>query len=281
MATNIPITPPEKGESTCRKLLNNLLGFPVIRNLNLIKCVDSISTVDAIKQRFAKIIEGLGTLGEEYHIQLKEDATPYSLYTPRNVPQPLHDKVKEELERMEAMGVILKVDQPTPWCAGIVVVPKKSGAVRICVDLKPLNQSVLREVHPIPKVDDVLGKLAGATVFSKLDANSGFWQVPLARESQLLTTYITPFGRYCFNRLPFGISSAPELFQKRMSILLEGLDGVVCLMDHVLIFGRDQQEHDARLIKVLERVQSAGVTLNAAKCELHQTEGRIQPISWV
>ena len=136
---------------------SNLLGFPAIWNLNLIQCVDSISTVDAIKQWFAKIFEGLGTLGEEYQIQLKEDATPYSLYTPRNVPLPLRDKVKEELERMEAMGVISKVDQPTPWCAGMVVVPKISGAVRICVVLKPLNQSVLREVHPIPKVDDVLG----------------------------------------------------------------------------------------------------------------------------
>ena len=132
---------------------------------------------------------------------------------------------------MEAMGVISKVDQPTPWCAGMVVVPKKLGAVRICVDLKPLNESVSWEVHPIPKVDDMLGKLAGATVFSKLDANCGFWQIPLAAESRLLTTFITPFGCYCFNKLPFGISSAPELFQKRMGELLEGLEGVVCLMD--------------------------------------------------
>ena len=78
---------------------------------------------------------------------------------------------------MESMGVISKVDTPTPWCAGMVVVPKKLGEVRICVDLKPLNESVLREVHPIPSVDETLGKLAGATVFTKLDANSGFWQI--------------------------------------------------------------------------------------------------------
>ena len=84
---------------------------------------------------------------------------------------------------MEQMGVISKVSDPTPWCAGMVVVPKKSGQVRICVDLKPLNESVLREVHPIPKVDDTLAQLAGATVFSKLDANSGFWQIPLDEES--------------------------------------------------------------------------------------------------
>ena len=79
-----------------------------------------------------------------------------------------------KLERMEAMGVISKVEQSTLWSAGMVVIPKTSGVVRICVDLKPLNESVLQEVHPIPKVDDVLGKLAGATVFNKLDANSGF-----------------------------------------------------------------------------------------------------------
>ena len=129
----------------------------------------------------------MGTLGNEYTIRLKEDATPHALYTPRNVPLPLRGKVQEELDRMEAAGVISKADEPTPWCAGMVVVPKKSGAVRICVDLKALNESVLREVHPIPKVDDTLAQLAGATLFSKLDANSGFWQIPLAKESRPLT----------------------------------------------------------------------------------------------
>ena len=96
----------------------------------------------------------------------------------------------------------------------MVTVPKRSGDVRICVDLKPLNESVLREIHPMPKVDETLAQLAGAALFSKLDANSGFWQIPLAEESRSLTTFVTPFGRYHFNKLPFGISSAPELFQK-------------------------------------------------------------------
>ena len=75
---------------------------------------------------------------------------------------------------MEKAGVISKVSQPTPWCAGMVVVPKKNGKVCICVDLKPLNHSVLREVHPLPKVDKTLARLSGAKIFSKLDANSGF-----------------------------------------------------------------------------------------------------------
>ena len=137
-------------------------------------------------------------------------------------------------------------------------------AFRGCSDL---NESVLRETQPIPKVDDTLAQLAGAVVFSKLDANSGFWQIPLAKESRKLTTFITPFGRYSFNKLPFGISSAPELFQKRMSHLLQGLSGNVCLMDDVLVFGANQAEHDARLTAVLERIQAARVTLNPEKCK--------------
>ena len=89
------------------------------------------------------------------------------------MPIPLRGKVTDELNRMETMGV---VDVPTPWCAGTVVVPKKSGGIRICVDLKPLKKSALQEVHPLPKVDDTLAQLTETKMFSKLNANSGFWQ---------------------------------------------------------------------------------------------------------
>ena len=86
---------------------------------------------------------------------------------------------------------------------------------------------MLREVHPLPAVDETLAQLTGAAIFSKLDANSGFWQIPLAATSRHLTTFITPFGRYFFNKLPFGITSAPEYFEKKMSSILEGLQGVL------------------------------------------------------
>ena len=104
-------------------------------------------------------------------------------------------------------------------------------------------------------------------MFSKLDANSGFWQTPLATESRLLTTFITPFGRFCFNKLPFGISSVPELFQKWMSGILLGLDGVVYQINDVLIFGAIQEKHESRLIAALQRIERARVTLNAEKCQ--------------
>ena len=105
----------------------------------------------------------------------------------------------------------------------------------------------LSSVRHTLKVDTTLALLSGAQVFSKLDANSGFWQIPLTEESRLLTTFITPFGRYCFNTLPFGISSAPEHFQCAMNKVIAGLEGVVCLMDDTLVLGRSKEEHDKRL----------------------------------
>jgi len=102
----------------------------------------------------------------------------------------------------------------------MVVVPKPNGTVRICVDLTKLNKAVCRERHMLPSVEKTLAQLGDAKLFSKLYANSGFWQVKLDKTSSLLTTFITQFGRYCFNRLPFGITSAPEYFQKKMSAIL-------------------------------------------------------------
>ncbi len=92
-------------------------------------------------------------------------------------------KDKEELHRMETLRVINRVEEPTDWCAGMVVVPKKSGAVRICVGLSKLNESIRREKYILPSVEQTLGMLAGAHIFSKLDANMGFWQIPSAEKS--------------------------------------------------------------------------------------------------
>ena len=104
-------------------------------------------------------------------------------------------------------------------------------------------------------------------MFTKLYANSGFWQIPLPPTSQYLTTFITPFGRYCFRRMPFGITSAPEHFQKRMHKVLEDLLGVLCMMDDIILFGESSEEHDARVRAVIRRLEGNCVTLNFEKCE--------------
>ena len=244
-----------------------LMGRPVIEALNLISRVNFVDSSERFVNLYPDLFTGLGALGIEYQIQLKHDAKPYALTTPRRVAIPLMPKVKQELTRMENMDVITKVDNPTDWCAGMVVVPKPNGNIRICVDLTKLNNSVCREKHMLPSVEQILAQIGDSTIFSKLDANAGFWQVKLSKESALLTTFITPYGRYCFNRLPFGITSAPEFFQKQISKIFTGLDGVICMIDDVLIHGKTPQEHDQRLVAVLSRLRKANVTLNKDKCE--------------
>ena len=257
-----------------RGLQTPLIGLPAIKSLGLVVRVCATESGDyatRILNSYPDLFTGLGTLGEEYKICLRPHAQPFALYTPRRVALPLMNAVKEELERMVELGVIRPVQEATEWCAGMVVVPKADGKIRICVDFTKLNESVCRELHMLPCVEQILAQLSGAKMFSKLDANSGFWQIKLSESSSPLTTFITPFGRFCFQRLPFGITSAPEIFQKRMSEILLGLDGVVCMMDDVLIFGPNQEIHDMRLKAVLQRVKSAGVTLNRDKCVFSQS----------
>ena len=256
------------------ELKSGLLGRTASVALGLVARVAGINAAvsqENVKEQFPQLFSGLGKLNGEYKIKLNPDAKPYSLSTPRRIPLPLMAKVKKELKRMEDLGVISKVEQPTDWCAGMVTVPKPNDEVRICVDLTKLNKSVRREKHMLPSVEHTLGQLEGAKVFSKLDANSGFWQIPLSEDSRLLTTFITPFGRYCFNRLCFGISSAPEHFQRRMSRILEGLEGVLCQMDDVLVYAETQSTHDGRLWKVLKRLEENGVTLKTEKCEFSKS----------
>ena len=253
------------------RLHRQLLGRPAIEALGLVARTGAVSTQSQqLLSEFSALFKGLGKLNHPYTIKLRPDAVPFSQAVVRRVAIPLLQQVKRELERMEELGVIARVEQPTDWCAGLVVVPKPNGKVRLCVDLTKLDQSVQRERHPLPSVDQVLGQLAGANILSKLDANSGFWQVPLALESALLTTFITPFGRFCFHRLLLGISSAPEIFQRMMSQMLVGLPGTVCMMDDILVFGATQEEHDDRLRTVLKRIQESGMTLNAEKCQFSQ-----------
>nr|XP_058955069.1 uncharacterized protein K02A2.6-like [Pocillopora verrucosa] len=246
-----------------------LLGRDAAQELKLINRVDTVSS-DDYKTRMAskhpQLFTGLGQMKDSYTITLKEDAKPFAISVPRKVPLPLYQKTKDELDRMLEIGVISPVDQPTDWCAPMVVTPKSNGKVRVCVNLSKLNEFVKRENHPLPAVDTTLGRLAGSTVFTKLDANSGFWQIKLAWESRPLTTFITPWGRFCFNVLPFGISSGSEKLQKTMNQILLGLEGVECNIDDVLIHGKDQQQHDERLEAVLKRLLEAGITLNLDKC---------------
>ena len=198
-----------------------------------------------------KLFKELGTMKDEYTIKLKNDTKPFGMTVPRKVFMPLYEETKNKITRMLKSRVISPMDQPTEWCAPMVVTPKPNGKVRVCLDLTKLNEYVQCENHPLPPVDLTLGKLAGAKYFTKLDANSGFWQIKLSESSRPLTTFVKPWGRYCFNVLPYGISSGSEKFQKCMSRILKGVEGVECNIDDVLVHAPTIELHDYRLEKVL------------------------------
>ena len=202
-----------------------------------------------------------------FNIELKEGTKPLHLFSPRSIPAGWRDKAKAEIDKMLQMEVIEPVEEPTEWCSGLTIVAKANGGIRVCVDLTALNKGVKRETYPLPRVSEMLSKLSEGKVFSKLDANSGFWQVVLAPECRDLTTFISPWGRFRFRRMCFGISSAPEYYQRAMEKILKNAEGVVCFMDDVLVFGPDQPTHWQRVKTVLERVSAAGMTLRKDKCQ--------------
>ena len=191
-------------------------------------------------------------------------ATPV-VNAPRKVPVALRKRVKKALSDMENDGVIRKVDEPTDWVNSMVIVEKPNKKLRICLDPRNLNTAIKREHFQLPTIAEITSRMSGAKIFSKLDGNNSYWQLKLDPESQLLTTFNTSYGRYCYLRTPFEIKSAQEVYQKRISQLFEDIEGVETDID-ILIWGRSKEEHDQRLKMALKRCEDIGLTLNKDKC---------------
>lgn len=172
---------------------------------------------------------------------------------------------------MEADGVISPVTEPTDWCSALVVVPKLAGSVRLCVDLANFNKAVRRRSTPRCPWRRACRNTPVPVYFLNSIAKSGHWQTPREENSRHLTTFITPFGRSCMNRLPFCICSASEIFQHMMSEIHDGLDVVVCHMDDVLVHAETEERHDMVPGEVLPRLSAASITLND-KCEFEKPE---------
>ena len=230
----------------------------------------------AVMERQSSVIQwSEKELGEcaivKHHIHTISDQPLYQ--PPYRVPYAQQEILHQEIQSMEEQGVL----QPSvsPWSAPIVMVKKKDGKMRICIDYQKLNEITRTDPYPIPVIHETLDKLGGAKYFSALDLASGYSQIHMEDEVMVKTAFTVPGkGRYEFNRMPFGLKNAPATFQRTMVIVLRGLEGNICFvyLDDIIIFGRTKQEHLVRLEQVLERLASVGLKIKLPKCSFLQDE---------
>ena len=221
---------------------------------------------------YKEIFEGVGKL-KDYQVTLHVNPDVPPVAQPvRRTPFSLRDKVKEKIEELVAMDIIEPVEGLTRWVSPVVVVPKQNDEIRLCVDMRRANKAIIRERYPIPTVDEVLQSLYQSTVFSKLDLKWGYHQLELHPDSRSITTFTTHSGLYQYKRLMFGITSAPEVYQHVIQQSLQGCEGVANISDDIIIHGKNTEEHDRRLQRVLERLKEKNLTLNAEKCKFHMTQ---------
>lgn len=197
------------------------------------------------------------------------DARPISC-NPRRIPLGVEEKVDALVEQLLQHNIIRP--SQSPWNSPIVVVAKKNGDIRMCVDFRRLNAVTQRPIFPIPDAHQLFDALDGANVFSTLDLSQGYHQVPVAEEDILKTAFTTRKGQFEYLRMPFGLCSAPATFQRLMHTVLKTENWIKCLiyLDDVLIFGRTAEEHLERLRAVLQRMREAGLKLSPEKCHFFQ-----------
>ena len=212
---------------------------------------------------------GLTNLAE--HAIETEDAAPIKQH-PRRVPLAHAEAEKQAIEDLKAKGVIR--ESTSPWASPIVLVAKKDGGVRPCVDYRRVNQLVKPDGFPLPRIQDCLDAVAGSSLFSTMDLTSGYFQIPVKREDIPKTAFVCKYGHFEMTRMPFGLNNAASTFQRTMELALQGLQWVTCLIyiDDVIVFGKDFDEHMQRLEEVLDRIKKAGLKLKASKSYLLQKE---------
>ena len=253
-----------------------LMGRSAIQALNLVKIYavgDGPSNErECILQEYADVFkEELGVFKSyEYDIKVNKEVPP-KVQQQRPVPAPLESRIKEEIKRMIHEDVIEEATGAS-WVSPVHIVYKGNGELRLCVDLREANKAVIRERFPIPRIQDLLRQLGGAMMFSTLDLRKAYWQIRLSEGSKEITSFMAAGKVYQFKRLPFGLASAPEAYERAMSIICEGLAGVLNYFDDVVVHGSTPEEHWRNLRAMLDTLRASGLRLNAKKCVLGASE---------
>ena len=216
-------------------------------------------TRDAVMSEYSDVFgEELDHMEGKVNLETDPNVAP-TVIPPRRVPVALKENLKNELDRLTQRKVINPIQEPTDWVSSIFAAKKPDGNIRLCINPHYLNLALKRSHYPLPVIEEILPELSKAKVFSKVDLKEGFLQFELDEESSKLTVFQTPWGRYRFQRMPFGITPAPEIFKMKLDQNLEGLKGVFKIADDILITGQGETEreadedHDRNLKSLLDR----------------------------
>ena len=191
----------------------------------------------------------------------------------RRIPPHFFEEVKQHLQEMVEVGAIRK--SFSPWTSAVVLVRKKDGGLRLCIDLRKLNNRTIKDGYSLPRIDDTLDCLHGAKWFSTLDLKSGYWQVELEEEAKPLTAFtMGPLGFWECERMPFGLTNAPATFQRLMESCLGELNLSWCIiyLDDIIVFSQTPEEHLVRIQAVFDKLKAAGLKLKPSKCELFKKQ---------
>ena len=189
---------------------------------------------------------------------------------PRRTSPSKHAEIERQVEDLLQRGVVKKSN--SPWSSPVVLVTKKDGSQRFCVDYRLVNAATVKEAYPLPRIDDSLSALSGAKWFSTLDLASGYWQVPMDPASSDKAAFVTTSGLYEWTVMPFGLTSSPSTFERLMELILAGLRFETCLiyLDDIIVYGKTFEEQLKRLEEVFVRFRSSGLKLKPSKCVLFQ-----------
>lgn len=261
-----------------------LLSSRTCQRLGVVKICRKLTSskrsvaAEQILEEYEDVFRGLGKISKEIKLEIDPECRPV-IQKPRRVPIALRKPLKDAIADLVKDGIISKVDTHSDWVSNIVIV-NRNDKLRICIDPIDLNKALKRVNYQMPTVDEILPELGNAKIFSTVDAKKGFWQLPLDENSSKLTTFWTPYGRYKWNRVPFGISPAPELYQMVQHEIVEGLQGVECICDDILIYGCGNTEeeaildHNIKLRNLMQRLREKNLKLNRDKVKLCQKEVR-------
>lgn len=274
----------EKVENYCSKVFqfckNSIEDFGTMCKENVKFNLDHLSPsekkqtmeiIDEYRDVFSKDKNDIGLTDVVKHsIDTNTDRPIF--VRPRRQPLAMENKVDQMVTDLINQGVVEPCS--SPWNAPVVLVPKKNGDMRMCVDYRSLNSVTDRPIFHIPCSSQLFDTIGGNSFFSTLDLSSGYYQVPIKDSDKTKTAFTTRHGQYQFNRMPFGLCGAPATFQKMMSLILKGQNWKECVvyLDDVLIFGKDLNEHNERLRKVLQIVKDSGLKLAPAKCTFLKKE---------